>query len=282
MKAVEFNSGKIPNWCPGCGNFAIWNAIKGALAELEINGKDIVNISGIGCSGKMLNYLRTYGFHTLHGRTMPVATGVKLTNHKLTVLVNGGDGDGYGMGMGHFIHAIRRNLDITYLVHNNHVYGLTTGQASPTTDKGLKSKSTPHGVIDEPLNGLLISLSAGATFIARGYSGDLEHLKQIIKEGINHRGFAHIEILQPCVTFGKSYGYEYYDEKVYKLSEEHDRSDFQSALKIIQENDKLALGVIYKIEKPTQEDQLPQLKAGTLIEQRVNLRDISPLMKLFS
>lgn len=282
MKAVEFNSGKIPNWCPGCGNFAIWNAIKGALAELEINGKDIVNISGIGCSGKMLNYLRTYGFHTLHGRTMPVATGVKLTNHKLTVLVNGGDGDGYGMGMGHFIHAIRRNLDITYLIHNNHVYGLTTGQASPTTDKGLKSKSTPHGVIDEPLNGLLISLSAGATFIARGYSGDLEHLKQIIKDGIKHKGFAHIEILQPCITFGKSYGYEYYDERVYKLNEEHNRSDFQSAMKIIQENDKLALGVIYQIEKPTQEDQLPQLKAGTLIEQGVKLRDISPLMKLFS
>lgn len=282
MKAVEFNSGKIPNWCPGCGNFAIWNAIKGALAELDINGKDIVNISGIGCSGKMLNYLRTYGFHTLHGRTMPVATGVKLTNHKLTVIVNGGDGDGYGMGMGHFIHAIRRNLNITYLIHNNHVYGLTTGQASPTTDKGLKSKSTPHGVIDEPLNGLFVSLSAGATFIARGYSGDLEHLKSIIKAGIMHNGFAHIEILQPCVTFGKHYGYEYYDERVYRIADDHNPENFEEALKLIREKDKISLGIIYRIDRLTQEEQLPQIKDKTLIEQGVMKKDISDLLKSFA
>ncbi|MCA1927022.1 MAG: 2-oxoacid:ferredoxin oxidoreductase subunit beta [Calditerrivibrio sp.] len=278
MKAVEFNSGKLPNWCPGCGNFAIWNAIKGAFAELGINGKDIVNISGIGCSGKMLNYLRTYGFHTLHGRTMPVATGVKLANNRLTVLINGGDGDGYGMGMGHFVHAIRRNLDITYLVHNNHVYGLTTGQASPTTDRGLKSKSTPHGVIDEPLNGLLISLSAGATFVARGYSGDMEHLKNLIKEGINHKGFAHIEVLQPCVTFGKTYSYEYYDSKVYKLTEEYDRSNYADALRIIQEEDKLAIGVIYQTKKLTQEEMLPQISHTSLFEKGVNKRDITSIM----
>jgi 2-oxoglutarate ferredoxin oxidoreductase subunit beta len=279
MKAIDFNSGKIPNWCPGCGNFAIWNAIKGALAELELNGKDVVNVSGIGCSGKMLNYLRTYGFHTLHGRTMPIATGIKLSNHKLTVLVNGGDGDGYGMGMGHFVHAIRRNLDITYLIHNNHIYGLTTGQASPTTDRGLKSKSTPYGVIDEPLNGLLMSLSAGATFIARGYSGDLEHLKEIIKQGILHKGFSHIEILQPCVTFGKTYSYEYYDERIYKLDESHNVSDYNSALNVIRQEDKIALGVIYKIEKPTQESQLPQLAKDTLVAEPVKVRDISLLME---
>lgn len=278
MKAVEFNSGKLPNWCPGCGNFAIWNAIKGAFAELEIDGKDIVNISGIGCSGKMLNYLKTYGFHTLHGRTMPIATGVKLTNHKLTVLVNGGDGDGYGMGMGHFVHAIRRNLDITYIIHNNHVYGLTTGQASPTTDRGVKSKSTPYGVIDEPLNGLLISLSAGATFIARGYSGDMEHLKNLIKEGITHKGFSHIEVLQPCVTFGKSYSYEYYDSKVYKLTEEYDRSSYTEALRIIQEEDKLAIGVIYQTKKITQEELLPQISDTSLFEKGINKKDIGPIM----
>lgn len=278
MKAIEFNSGKIPNWCPGCGNFAIWNAIKGALSELELNGKDVVNVSGIGCSGKMLNYLRTYGFHTLHGRTMPIATGIKLSNHKLTVLVNGGDGDGYGMGMGHFVHAIRRNLDITYLIHNNHVYGLTTGQASPTTDKGLKSKSTPYGVIDEPLNGLLMSLSAGATFIARGYCGDLEHLKEVIKQGIVHKGFSHIEILQPCVTFGKTYSYEYYDEKIYKLDDNHNVRDYYSALNVIRQENRIALGVIYKIEKPTQESQLPQLAKDPLVSQPVTVRDISQLM----
>lgn len=278
MKAVEFNSGKLPNWCPGCGNFAIWNALKGAFAELEINGKDIVNVSGIGCSGKMLNYLKTYGFHTLHGRTMPIATGIKLANHKLTVLVNGGDGDGYGMGMGHFVHAIRRNLDITYIIHNNHIYGLTTGQASPTTDRGLKSKSTPHGVIDEPLNGLLISLSAGATFIARGYSGDMEHLKNLIKEGITHKGFAHIEVLQPCVTFGKTYSYEYYNSKVYKLTEEYDRSSYTEALKIIKEEDKLAIGVIYQTKKLTQEEMITQISESSLFEKGVNKKDITLIM----
>jgi len=152
------------------------------------------------------------------------------------------------MGMGHFVHAIRRNLDITYLIHNNHIYGLTTGQASPTTDKGLKSKSTPYGVIDEPLNGLLVSLSAGATFIARGYCGDLEHLKEIIKQGIIHKGFSHIEILQPCVTFGKTYSYEYYDERIYKLDENHNVMDYYSALNVIRQEDRIALGVIYKIE----------------------------------
>ncbi|MCX8084821.1 MAG: thiamine pyrophosphate-dependent enzyme [Calditerrivibrio sp.] len=282
MKAVDFNSGKIPNWCPGCGNFAIWNAIKGALAELGINGKDVVNISGIGCSGKMLNYLRTYGFHTLHGRTMPVATGVKLTNHRLTVLVNGGDGDGYGMGVGHFIHAIRKNLDITYLVHNNHVYGLTTGQASPTTDKGIKSKSTPHGVIDEPLNGLLLSFSVGATFIGRGYSGDIDHLKELIKKGLTHKGFSHIEILQPCVTFGKFYGYEYYDQRVYKLGEDYNSSDRDEALKTIMDRDRLALGVLYKEERLTHEDQLTQLKDKALLENGVNLRNIDDLMRIFT
>jgi 2-oxoglutarate ferredoxin oxidoreductase subunit beta len=281
MKAMEFNSGKIPVWCPGCGNFAIWNAIKGALADLELNGKDVVNVSGIGCSGKMLNHLRTYGFHTLHGRTLPVATGVKLSNHKLTVIVNGGDGDGYGMGAGHLIHAIRRNLDITYLVHDNHIYGLTTGQASPTTDKGLKSKSTPSGVIDEPLNPLAVALNAGAAFVARGYSGEVEHLKELIKEGINFKGFAYIDILQPCVTFGKKYSYEYYDERIYKLDESYDCTSFENALKKVWEKDKIALGIIYKIQKDEYTSLHPQIKEKTLLETTGKIRDISEELQSF-
>lgn len=281
MKAIEFNSGKIPVWCPGCGNFAIWNAIKGALADLNINGKDVVNISGIGCSGKMLNHLRTYGFHSLHGRTLPVATGVKLSNHKLTVIVNGGDGDGYGMGAGHFIHTIRRNPDITYLVHDNHVYGLTTGQASPTTDKGLKSKSTPHGVIDEPLNPLAAALNAGATFVARGYSGEVEHLKDLIKAGINYKGFSYIDILQPCITFGKTYSYEYYGEKNYKLDDSYDSSSFEEAMKKVWEKDKIALGVVYKKERTAYEALHPQLEKGLLIDTSGKLRDVSTELKSF-
>lgn len=281
MKAMDYNSGKTPVWCPGCGNFAIWNAIKGALAELGINGKDVVNISGIGCSGKMLNYLRTYGFHALHGRTLPVATGVKLSNHKLTVIVNGGDGDGYGMGVGHFIHAIRRNLDLTYLVHNNHVYGLTTGQASPTTDKGLKSKSTPYGVIDEPLNPLAVALNAGATFVARGYSGEVEHLKSLIIEGINYKGFAYIDILQPCVTFGKTYSYEYYDERIYKLDESYDFTSFDNAMEKIWEREKIALGIIYKKERDEYTSLHPQLKDDILLNSTGKLRDISDELKRF-
>lgn len=281
MKAIEFNSGKIPVWCPGCGNFAIWNAIKGALADLNINGKDVVNISGIGCSGKMLNHLRTYGFHSLHGRTLPIAVGVKLSNHKLTVIVNGGDGDGYGMGAGHFVHTIRRNPDITYLVHDNHVYGLTTGQASPTTDKGLKSKSTPHGVIDEPLNPLAVALNAGATFVARGYSGEVEHLKDLIKAGINYKGFSYIDILQPCVTFGKTYSYEYYDEKIYKLDDSYDSSSFEEAMKKVWEKDKIALGIIYKKERTAYEELHTQLEKGVLTDTSGKLRDVSKELKGF-
>lgn len=281
MKAIEFNSGKLPVWCPGCGNFAIWNAIKGALADLEINGKDVVNISGIGCSGKMLNHLRTYGFHSLHGRTLPVATGVKLSNHKLTVIVNGGDGDGYGMGAGHFIHTIRRNPDITYLVHDNHIYGLTTGQASPTTGRGLKSKSTPHGVIDEPLNPVAVALNAGASFVARGYSGEVEHLRGLIKEGITYKGFAYIDILQPCVTFGKTYSYEYYDERIYKLDEKYDCSNFENAMKKAWEEDKIALGIIYKKDRAVYESLHTQLSKGTLTEISGELRDIGSELNSF-
>lgn len=281
MKALEFNSGKIPVWCPGCGNFAIWNAIKMALADLSINGKDVVNVSGIGCSGKMLNHLKTYGFHTLHGRTLPVATGIKLANHKLTVLVNGGDGDGYGMGMGHFIHTIRRNIDITYLVHNNHIYGLTTGQASPTTDKNLKSKSTPHGVIDEPLNPLAVALNAGAAFVARGYSGEIEHLKELIKEGINFKGFSYIDILQPCVTFGKTYSYEYYDERIYKLDENYDSTNFDNAMKKILEKDKIPLGIFYKKEKDEYAKLHKQISDDILLNKSSKLRNIDDFLENF-
>ncbi|BAI80282.1 2-oxoacid oxidoreductase, beta subunit [Deferribacter desulfuricans SSM1] len=282
MKAHELNTGKTPVWCPGCGNYAIWNALKGAIADLNLNPWEVVTVSGIGCSGKMVNHIRCYGFHSLHGRVLPVATGVKLANHKLTVIANGGDGDGYGMGMGHFVHAMRRNIDLTYIVHDNRTYGLTTGQASPTAKRGTVTKSTPEGVFEEPVNPIAFALSAGATFIARGYSGESEHLKELIKKAINHKGFALIDVLQPCVSFARDYSYDYYDSRIYFLDENYNSNNKESAFKLAFEKDKYALGIIYEDKsKPTYEEQHGVLKEKTLCEQGVKLKDISPLLKLY-
>ncbi|MGA1847203.1 thiamine pyrophosphate-dependent enzyme [Deferribacter abyssi] len=282
MKPMELNTNKKPVWCPGCGNYAIWNAIKGAIVELDLNPWEVVTISGIGCSGKMVNHIKCYGFHSLHGRVLPVATGIKLANNKLTVIANGGDGDGYGMGLGHFMHAMRRNANITYLVHNNRTYGLTTGQASPTTRKGIVTKSTPEGVIDEPVNPIAYALSAGATFIARGYSGESGLLKELIKEGISHNGFALIDILQPCITFAKEFSYDYYDNKVYKLDNDYDFTSRESAYKLAFEDDKIALGIIYKdVSKASYEEQHSILKEKTLVESDVVVRDISRILSAY-
>ncbi|KAA0259493.1 2-oxoacid:ferredoxin oxidoreductase subunit beta [Deferribacter autotrophicus] len=282
MKPMELNTNKKPVWCPGCGNYAIWNALKGAIAELGLNPWEVVTVSGIGCSGKMVNYIKCYGFHSLHGRVIPVATGVKLANKNLTVIANGGDGDGYGMGLGHFIHAMRRNVDITYIVHNNRTYGLTTGQASPTTLKGVVTKSTPEGVIDEPVNPIVYALSAGATFIARGYSGESELLKELIKEGINHKGFALIDVLQPCVSFAKEFSYDFYDNRVYKLDDNYDFTSKENAYKIAYEEDRFALGIIYKdISKPSYEEQHSVLKDKALVEREVRVRDISNILSAY-
>src|SRR5438876_10330468 len=194
--------GKIhPDWCPGCGDFSVLSALQTALFELGLKPHQVLVVSGIGCSSNLPGFFNAYGMHTLHGRSLAVATGAKMANHELTVIVTGGDGDGYGIGGNHFTHTARRNVDLTYIVMNNQIYGLTTGQVSPTSCSGMKTKSTPFGRVEPPINPITSALVNGATFVARGFSGDPKHLMELMKKAIQHKGFALIDVFSPCVTF---------------------------------------------------------------------------------
>ncbi|MFH1022371.1 MAG: thiamine pyrophosphate-dependent enzyme [Planctomycetota bacterium] len=263
-----------PDWCPGCGDFAVLAALKKAAGTLGIPPHRLLVVSGIGCSSNLPGFIRAYGFHSLHGRALPVAEGAKLANHGLQVVVTGGDGDGYGIGLGHLIHAIRRNINLPYLVMNNQMYSLTTGQASPTTAAGHPTKSTPHGNPESPLNPMALALVAGATFVARGFSGDPAHLADIIAQALAHKGFALVDIFSPCVTFNRINTYAWFRERVYKLSSDHNPADFQQALaKAFEWNEKIPLGVFYRTERPTYEDAEPALAAGPLVDQPVGLSE---------
>lgn len=269
-------------WCPGCGDFSILAALKKAIVDCGLEPHNTVIASGIGCSGKLPHFIRTYGFESIHGRSLAAASGIKLANHSLNVIAVGGDGDGYGIGMGHFIHACRRNYDMTYIVHDNQIYGLTTGQTSPTSQKGMKTKSTPDGVLEEPVNPLALSISSGATFVARGFSGDLVHLSGLIAQGIKHKGFAHIDVFQPCVIWNKVNTFEYFKKNCYKLgeNENHDPTDKMAAYKKACDIEGgLPIGVFYKEERPTYEDGLPVLKGGPLSKSQISDVDISALLK---
>jgi len=213
--------GKVdPDWCPGCGDFGVLAALQKAVVELQIQPRDIVAISGIGCSSNLPGYIGTYGMHTLHGRALAVATGVKLANHALTVVVTGGDGDGFGIGGNHFIHTMRRNVDLVYLAMDNQIYGLTTGQVSPTSRLGMKTKSTPFGSVEGPINPISLALAAGATFIARGFSGEQKHLTDLIKQAIQHKGFSFIDVFSPCVTYNHDNTYPWFKQRVKKLEDD--------------------------------------------------------------
>lgn len=271
-------------WCPGCGDYSILAALKKAIVDAGIEPHKTVVASGIGCSGKLPHFIKTYGFESIHGRGLAAASGIKLANHELNVISVGGDGDGYGIGMGHFIHACRRNYDMTYIVHDNQIYGLTTGQTSPTSEKGMKTKSTPEGVLEDPVNPLALSISSGATFVARGFSGDLGHLADLIRQGIEHRGFAHIDVCQPCVVWNKINTFDYFRKKVYKLgeNEKYDSSDkFEAYKKAWEWDEGIPIGVLYKEDKPTYEDGLPPLKKGPLSKMPVENLDISELMRKY-
>jgi len=225
--------GKVdPDWCPGCGDFGVLAALQKALVELQIPLHNVVTISGIGCSSNLPGYINTYGMHTLHGRALAVATGVKLANHHLTVIVTGGDGDGFGIGGNHFLHTMRRNVDLLYVVMDNQIYGLTTGQTSPTSQLGMKTKSAPFGNLEGPINPIALALAAGATFVARGYSAEQKHLTELFKLGIEHRGFAFVDALSPCVTYNHDNTYQWFKPRVKKLEDEpgYDPTDFQAAL----------------------------------------------------
>ena len=196
-KPLDYAVNRPPIWCPGCGDYGILEALRRALAELAVPNEEVVVVSGIGCSSQLPHFMKTYGIHGIHGRAVAIATGVKIANPRLKVVVVGGDGDGYGIGLNHMIHAARRNVGITYVVSNNQVYGLTTGQMSPTTLRGTKTKTTPFGSVDEPVNPLALALAAGATYVARVFSGDVPHLTQLMKSALTHRGFALVDVLSP-------------------------------------------------------------------------------------
>jgi 2-oxoglutarate ferredoxin oxidoreductase subunit beta len=270
MVSIQDFSGYQPTWCPGCGDWGIGMAIKKALVELNYSPDQVAVVFGIGCSGNMNDFLNAYGLHSLHGRALPNAIGIKLANHKLPVLAVVGDGDCYGEGGNHFIHACRGNHDITVIVHDNGVYGLTTGQSAPTAPKGYRSKSTPLGLIEAPVNPLALALTSGATFVAQGFAGDLNHLVLILKEAITHKGFSLVNVLQPCVTFNKVNTYQYYLQRVYKLEKDYQKDNFKLALdKALEVNEeKFPLGVIYQVKRPCYHESLPQTSSLPLVEKK--------------
>jgi 2-oxoglutarate ferredoxin oxidoreductase subunit beta len=284
MVTLEDFQGGETAWCPGCGNFGILSSLKKALVELDIFPHDILIVSGIGQSSKLPHYMKCNTFNGLHGRTLPVATAAKLVNHKLNVFAIGGDGDGYGEGGNHLIHAIRRNIGIKYLVHNNQVYGLTKGQASPTSDQGFVTKTTPMGVFTKPLNPIAFAISLGVSFVARSFAGDAPHLTKMIKEAVLHRGFAIIDILQPCVSFNRLNTFSWYKERIYKLDEEadYDPTDYLEAFKKAQEwGDRIPIGMFFREERPAFEEQLPAIKEEPLVRQGIQPKKFEGLMEKF-
>jgi 2-oxoglutarate ferredoxin oxidoreductase subunit beta len=280
---VVYKSSTKPTWCPGCGDYGVVAAVERALQTLQIPPHEVLIVSGIGCSSNLPHFLSTYGFHAIHGRAIPVAEGARLANHKLHVIVTGGDGDGYGIGLGHALHAMRRNIDLTYIVMNNEIYGLTTGQASPTSLMGHKTKSTPQGVIEEPVNPLALALAAGATYVARGFSGDVKHLSDLVANGLRHRGFALVDVLSPCVTYNHLNTFDYFRQRVYKLeTASHDPSNLLAAYEKAHEwGDRIPTGLFYRTERPTYEDLEESLQAGPLVEQKAGLRGQEALLDEF-
>lgn len=281
VEIADYAGGK-PAWCPGCGNFGILTALKNALVTLAIEPYRVLMVSGIGQAGKLPHYTKGNVLNVLHGRALPAASGAKIANPELIVIAVGGDGDGYGEGGNHFINAMRRNHDITYLVHNNQIYGLTKGQASPTSDFGFVTKTTPHGA-DIPLNPIALAIAAGASFVGRGFAGDVEHLTQLIVQGIQHHGFALIDVLQPCVSFNHKNTYAWYWERVYKLEESgYDPGDKMAAFEKAREwGDRIPIGLIYREERATYEEQLPALKRGPLVRRELDPMQTEKLLSEF-
>lgn len=246
----DFRNTVKPNWCPGCGDFSVQAAIQRAAANLEIQPHELAVVSGIGCSGRLSGYINSYGLHGIHGRALPIAQGLKMANRELNVIATGGDGDGFAIGMGHTIHSIRRNIDITYVVMDNQIYGLTKGQTSPRSAAGFVTKSTPGGAIEPSLKPLEVALSSGATFVAQSFSTDLKELTAIIEAGMKHKGFSFINVFSPCVTYNKVNTYDWFKEHITKLSsiEGYDTTNRTEAMKTVMEHEGLVTGIIYQNE----------------------------------
>ncbi|USK71718.1 2-oxoacid:ferredoxin oxidoreductase subunit beta [Peribacillus asahii] len=256
----DFRNNVKPNWCPGCGDFSVQAAIQRASANVGLEPDNLAVISGIGCSGRISGYIKSYGFHGIHGRSLPIAQGVKMANRDLTVIASGGDGDGFAIGMGHTIHAIRRNIDITYIVMDNQIYGLTKGQTSPRSATGFKTKSTPEGSIEQAVSPMELALSAGATFVAQSFSTDLKDLTAIIEAGLNHKGFSFINVFSPCVTYNKINTYDWFKEHLTKLNtiEDYDSSNKELAMQTLMKHDSLVTGIIYQdTSRPSYQELVP-------------------------
>lgn len=282
MSTLEDYKGQTPAWCPGCGNFGILKSFKEAVVELGIEPHQMTIVSGIGQAGKFPHYIQCNTFNGLHGRTLPVATGLKLANHEMLVMAVAGDGDCYGEGGNHFIHAIRRNVNVKLFVHDNQIYGLTKGQASPTSIEGTVTKNQPSGVFSEQLNPVALAVALDCSFVARSFAGDGEHLKAMIKEAINHKGFALLDILQPCVTFNRVNTYEWYRKKTYYIEPDYNPTDRMEAFrKALEWGDRIPVGVIYINNRPTFEDRVPIIRETPLVRQPVELSGLETTLQEF-
>ncbi len=282
MVTISDYAGLTPAWCPGCGNFGILNAFKKALVDLNLEPDRVLLVSGIGQAGKLPHYTRGNVFNSLHGRPIPVAVAAKMVNPELTVIAVSGDGDAYGEGGNHFVHATRRNHDITYMVHDNQVYALTKGQASPTSDAGYVTRTTLEGA-PPSVNPLALAIVTGAGFVARSFAGDTDHMAEMIKRGVRHRGFALIDILQPCVTFNRVNTFDWYRQRVYKLDEtKYNTGDKAAAIsKAMEWGERIPIGVIFERARPTFEDQLPAIKQRPLVNQPLQPAGVEKLLSEF-
>jgi len=270
-------------WCPGCGNFSILDAVKRGLVASELEPHQVLLVSGIGQAAKAPHYLNANVFNGLHGRALPVATGAKLANPDLRIIVESGDGCNYGEGGNHFLAAIRRNIDLTLIVHDNQIYGLTKGQASPTSEEGLITKAQPEGVASSPFNPIAVAVAMQASFVARGFSGMIDHLAGLIQQGLAHEGFALIDVLQPCVSFNKVNTFAWYKKRCYILPDEYDATDWQAAMQMAMEwGDKIPLGIIYRNQRTSFEKRFSVLRHGPLVGQDTHLAELKKILEKFS
>lgn len=270
----DFRNDVKPNWCPGCGDFSVQAAIQRAAANLGLSPEKLAIVSGIGCSGRISGYIYSYGFHGIHGRALPIAQGLKMANRDLTVIASGGDGDGFAIGMGHTVHALRRNIDVIYIVMDNQVYGLTKGQTSPRSQTGFVTKSSPKGSIERPISPLELSLAAGATFVAQGFSSDVKELVSLIQQGIKHKGFSFINVFSPCVTYNKVNTYDWFRENLKKIDEieGYDPTNRKKAMEIVMEYNGLVTGLIFQDKtSESYQDMLPGYRNEPLAKAEMQL-----------
>ena len=270
LTIADYKTAEDTWWCPGCGDFGVLAAMQKALLDLRVEPEKVAIVAGIGCSGKIGNYINSYNLHVTHGRTMPAALGLKLANRELTVVAAGGDGDGYAIGMGHFIHAIRRNPDITYIVMDNQIYGLTKGQTSPTSGEGFLTRSTPEGSIEHTVRPLQLAIAAGATFVAQGFSSNQRQLVSLIKAGIQHRGFSLINTISPCVTFNRVNTYDWYKQSLLNLETlaDYDPSDKARVMQTLIEKDEMVNGLVYQaLDSKSFDQRLPGFREEGIANQ---------------